>query len=121
MTPVLIDKLLAVRDDLVAVFVDPIATQGLVTAALGFVMIVAGVFWARRPAALAVLPTPSVPFETEQARPAGRVVDDVREEPAADAPDASDQPEVGEPVAEPPSDEPDEPEDDAPPKPASGA
>ena len=117
----MIDKLLAVRDDLVAVFVDPIATQGLVTAALGFVLIVVGVFWARRPAALAVLPTPSVPFEPEQARPAGRVVDDVREELDAEAPGASEEPEPGEPVAEPPPDEPDEPEDDAPPKPASGA
>ena len=102
-TPVLTDKLLDVRDDLVAVFVDPIATQGLVTAALGFIMIVAGVFWARRPAALAVAPTASVPrFETEQARAAGLVVEGVREALEAEAPE---RPEPGEEPDEAPPEE----------------
>ncbi|MCH8974763.1 MAG: hypothetical protein IH869_06780, partial [Chloroflexi bacterium] len=45
-TPVLTDKLFDVRDDLIASFVDPIANQGLISAALGFTMIAGGIFWA---------------------------------------------------------------------------
>ncbi len=125
-TPVFIDKLLDVRDDLIASFVDPIATQGLVSAASGFATIVAGIFWARRPKAPAVLPTPSVPFETEQARAAGQVVDELIEEFEAAAPDAAEQPGPAEPAAGPSPEEPDQPEPDEsdeeePGKPSSGA
>ena len=93
-TPVLIDKLLEVRDDLVASFVDPIAAQGLVSAALGFIMIVVGSFWASRqravlaaavaaPAASAA-PAPSA----EPAPPAAPALDEEapREEPAEASP-----------------------------------
>ena len=121
-TPVLTDKLFDVRDDLIASFVDPIANQGLISAALGFTMIAGGIFWASR--RRVALPTPSVPYETEQARAAGRVVDEGLRDFEADAPDAPDSPRetgVGEPVAEPPRDEADEPEEDGPAKPSAGA
>ena len=123
-TPVLTDKLFDVRDDLIASFVDPIANQGLISAALGFTMIVAGIFWASRQRAAQALPTPSVPYETEQARAAGRVVDEVLRDFESDAPDAPDSPRetgVGEPVVEPQRDEADEPEEDGPAKPSAGA
>ena len=121
-TPVLIDKLLDVRDDLVTSFVDPIANQGLISAALGFTMIAGGVFWASR--RRVALPTPAVPYETEQAHAAGRVVDEVLRDIESDAPDAPGspgEPGVGEPLAEPPHDEPDEPDEDGPTKPPAGA
>lgn len=130
-TPVLVDKLFDVRDDLVASFVDPIANQGLISAAMGFTMIVVGIFWAsRRRAAQAVPAMPSVPYETEQARAAGRMVEEVIQDFEADAPDAPDAPDVpdapgepgvGEPMAEPPPDDTDEPEEDGPAKPSAGA
>ncbi|MCH7482652.1 MAG: hypothetical protein IIC31_07470 [Chloroflexi bacterium] len=120
-TPVLTDKLLDVRDDLVASFVDPIAAQGLASAALGFAMIVAGVFWARRPVGPTALPTPAVPYESAEARAAGLVVDAVREElepetaaafEESDPPDGSEPAEPAEPLGD--------PEEDGPTKPGGG-
>ena len=129
-TPVLTDKLLDVRDDLVASFVDPIAAQGLASAALGFAMIVAGVFWARRPVGPTALPTPAVPYESAEARASGLVVDAVREElepETAAAFEESDPPDGSEPAEPAEPDEPAEPaeplgdpEEDGPTKPGGG-
>ncbi|MCH8848301.1 MAG: hypothetical protein IIC32_04935 [Chloroflexi bacterium] len=127
-TPVLIDKLLDVRDDLVASFVDPIATQGLVTAALGFVMIVAGSFWAsrRRVTFAPATAAPTSPLAAEHAGAAGRAVDEAAEEPPAEEPpEASPEEPAG--VEETPHEEAEakdaseEQEEEGPAKPSAGA
>ncbi len=112
-SPVVIEKLLDVRDDLVSSFVDPIATQGLVSAALAFVMIVAGSFWASRqrvelaPVAAAAAPS---------AEPPPPAPDELEAE-VLEAFDESEEAGLGEPAAEPRPGEPAEPEEDVPAEP----
>lgn len=113
-TPVLTDKLLDVRDHLTASFVDPIANQGLISAALGLIMIVGGSFWAsRRRVALA-------PAVAAPAAPAASTPEQLEAE-VLEAFDSSEEPGLGEPAAEPQPDGPGEPEDDGPAKPGAGA
>ena len=114
-SPVVIEKLLDVRDDLVSSFVDPIATQGLVSAALAFVMIVAGSFWASRQrvelapaaAAPAVPAIPAEPAPEEEAAAEAEETPD--EEAAAVEPSEGAEEEEEPPAVEPPEASPEEP------------
>ena len=112
-TPVLIDKLFDVRDDLIASFVDPIANQGLISAALGFAMIVMGIFWASR-RRFELAPTLAAPAVSAGPAPEELEAD------VLEAFDATQEPRLDEPAAEPRPDEPagaGEPQEEAPAEP----